>query len=358
MASNSIGNIVKLTTFGESHGQAIGGILDGFPAGLELNLDLISAEMARRKPGQSHLTTQRKEQDLPNFLSGLKNNVTTGMPIAWVIENSNQKSKDYSHLENTFRPSHADFTYQSKYGIREVSGGGRSSARETANWVVAGAICKQFLQLQNIEIVAFVKSVGEIEIPENATLDFDFIEENPLRTAHQESAVKMETYLKSIRKQGDTVGGVITGIIKNVPVGLGEPIFEKLHANLGKAFFSLNAVKGVEFGSGFHSAKMLGSQHNDILKNRDGNIITETNNAGGLLGGISNGMPINFNIAFKPVATILQKQKSVNTNGEEVVVEGKGRHDACVVPRAVPIVEALAALVIADHLLMKRLNTI
>jgi chorismate synthase len=358
MASNSIGNIVKLTTFGESHGQAIGGILDGFPAGLELNLDLISAEMARRKPGQSHLTTQRKEQDLPNFLSGLKNNVTTGMPIAWVIENSNQKSKDYSHLENTFRPSHADFTYQSKYGIREVSGGGRSSARETANWVVAGAICKQFLQLQNIEIVAFVKSVGEIEIPENATLDFDFIEENPLRTAHQESAVKMETYLKSIRKQGDTVGGVITGIIKNVPVGLGEPIFEKLHANLGKAFFSLNAVKGVEFGSGFHSAKMLGSQHNDILKNRDGNIITETNNAGGLLGGISNGMPINFNIAFKPVATILQKQKSVNTNGEEVVVEGKGRHDACVVPRAVAIVEALAALVIADHLLMKRLNTI
>jgi chorismate synthase len=358
MASNSIGNIVKLTTFGESHGQAIGGILDGFPAGLELNLDLISAEMARRKPGQSHLTTQRKEQDLPNFLSGLKNNVTTGMPIAWVIENSNQKSKDYSHLENTFRPSHADFTYQSKYGIREVSGGGRSSARETANWVVAGAICKQFLQLQNIEIVAFVKSVGEIEIPENATLDFDFIEENPLRTAHQESAVKMETYLKSIRKQGDTVGGVITGIIKNVPVGLGEPIFEKLHANLGKAFFSLNAVKGVEFGSGFHSAKILGSQHNDILKNRDGNIITETNNAGGLLGGISNGMPINFNIAFKPVATILQKQKSVNTNGEEVVVEGKGRHDACVVPRAVPIVEALAALVIADHLLMKRLNTI
>lgn len=358
MASNSIGNIVKLTTFGESHGQAIGGILDGFPAGLELNLDLISAEMARRKPGQSHLTTQRKEQDLPNFLSGLKNNVTTGMPIAWVIENSNQKSKDYSHLENTFRPSHADFTYQSKYGIREVSGGGRSSARETANWVVAGAICKQFLQLQNIEIVAFVKSVGEIEIPENATLDFDFIKENPLRTAHQESAVKMETYLKSIRKQGDTVGGVITGIIKNVPVGLGEPIFEKLHANLGKAFFSLNAVKGVEFGSGFHSAKMLGSQHNDILKNRDGNIITETNNAGGLLGGISNGMPINFNIAFKPVATILQKQKSVNTNGEEVVVEGKGRHDACVVPRAVPIVEALAALVIADHLLMKRLNTI
>jgi len=358
MASNSIGNIVKLTTFGESHGQAIGGILDGFPAGLELNLDLISAEMARRKPGQSHLTTQRKEQDLPNFLSGLKNNVTTGMPIAWVIENSNQKSKDYSHLENTFRPSHADFTYQSKYGTREVSGGGRSSARETANWVVAGAICKQFLQLQNIEIVAFVKSVGEIEIPENATLDFDFIEENPLRTAHQESAVKMETYLKSIRKQGDTVGGVITGIIKNIPVGLGEPIFEKLHANLGKAFFSLNAVKGVEFGSGFHSAKMLGSQHNDILKNRDGNIITETNNAGGLLGGISNGMPINFNIAFKPVATILQKQKSVNTNGEEVVVEGKGRHDACVVPRAVPIVEALAALVIADHLLMKRLNTI
>lgn len=358
MASNSIGNIVKLTTFGESHGQAIGGILDGFPAGLELNLDLISTEMARRKPGQSHLTTQRKEQDLPNFLSGLKNNVTTGMPIAWVIENSNQKSKDYSHLENAFRPSHADFTYQSKYGIREVSGGGRSSARETANWVVAGAICKQFLQLQNIEIVAFVKSVGEIEIPENAKLDFDFIEENPLRTAHQESAVKMETYLKSIKKQGDTVGGVITGIIKNVPVGLGEPIFEKLHANLGRAFFSLNAVKGVEFGSGFHSAKMLGSQHNDIFKNLDGNIITETNNAGGLLGGISNGMPINFNIAFKPVATILQKQKSINTNGEEVVIEGKGRHDACVVPRAVPIVEALVALVIADHLLMKRLNTI
>jgi chorismate synthase len=358
MASNSIGNIVKLTTFGESHGQAIGGILDGFPAGLELNLNLIFAEMARRKPGQSHLTTQRKEQDLPNFLSGLKNNITTGMPIAWVIENSNQKSKDYSHLENTFRPSHADFTYQSKFGIREVSGGGRSSARETANWVVAGAICKQFLQLQNVEIVAFVKSIGEIEIPENAILDFDFIEENPLRTAHQESAVKMETYLKSIKKQGDTVGGVITGIIKNVPVGLGEPIFEKLHANLGKAFFSLNAVKGVEFGSGFHSAKMLGSQHNDIFKNRDGNIITETNNAGGLLGGISNGMPINFNIAFKPVATILQKQKSVNTNGEEVVVEGKGRHDACVVPRAVPIVEALVALVIADHLLMKRLNTI
>lgn len=358
MASNSLGNIVKLTTFGESHGQAIGGILDGFPAGLELNFDLISAEMARRKPGQSHLTTQRKEQDLPNFLSGLKNNVTTGMPIAWVIENTNNKSKDYSHLENTFRPSHADFTYQNKYGIREVSGGGRSSARETANWVVAGAICKQFLQLKNIEIVAFVKSVGEIEIPENAKLDFKFIEKNPLRTAHLETAKKMETYLKAIKKQGDTVGGVISGSILNTPLGLGEPIFEKLHANLGKAFFSLNAVKGVEFGSGFDSSKMLGSQHNDIFKNQDGNIITETNDAGGLLGGISNGMPIDFNIAFKPVATILQKQKSVNSSGEEVVVEGKGRHDACVVPRAVPIVEALVALVITDHLLMKRLNTI
>ena len=358
MASNSFGNIVKLTTFGESHGEAIGGILDGFPAGLEINLDLIYAEMARRKPGQSKLTTQRKEDDFPQFLSGFKSNITTGMPIAWIIKNNNKKSKDYSHLENTFRPSHADYTYQQKFGLREVKGGGRSSARETANWVVAGALCKQFLAIQKIEIKAFVKSIGEIEIPENAILDFSFIEENLLRTAHLETAEKMEVFLQKIKKQGNTVGGVISGFIKNLPVGLGEPIFDKLHANLGKAFFSINAVKGVEFGSGFKSAKMLGTEYNDIFKNENGKIVTETNNSGGLLGGISNGMPIDFNLAFKPVATILQKQKSVNTSGDEVILEGKGRHDACVVPRAVPIIEAIAALVITDHLLMKRLNKI
>jgi len=358
MASNSIGNIIKLTTFGESHGIAIGGILDGFPAGLKLNFELINAEMARRKPGQNKLTTQRKESDLPIFLSGLKDGITTGMPIAWNIENTNQKSKDYSHLENTYRPSHADFTYQEKYGIREVSGGGRSSARETANWVLAGAICKQFLQLQKIEINAFVKSIGVISIPENTNFDFDFIEKNPLRTAHLETAEAMETYLKRIKKEGDTVGGEISGIVHNLPIGLGDPIFEKLHANLGKAFFTLNAVKGVEFGSGFKATKMKGSQHNDIFTNENGKIVTETNNSGGLLGGISNGMPLTFNIAFKPVATILQKQKSVNQKGEETQLEGKGRHDACVVPRAVPIVEALVAIVVADHLLMKRVNTI
>lgn len=358
MASNSLGINLRLTTFGESHGEAIGGILDGFPAGFSIDIDEIHREMVRRKPGQSNITTQRKETDIPRFLSGLKNNISTGMPIAWTIQNSNAKKNDYAHIESTFRPSHADFTYQQKYGLRHVEGGGRSSARETANWVVAGAICKQYLKSQNIDIVAFVYSIGTIQMPNDIVPDVKVIEQNKVRTAHLPTAKKMEAFLQNIKKQGNTIGGQIKGEIKGVPIGLGEPIFEKLNANLAKAFFSLNAVKGVEFGSGFEGTKMLGSQHNDAFVKNNAKIETITNNSGGIQGGISNGMPITFNIGFKPIATLMQTQTSVDVDGNITEIKGKGRHDPCVLPRAVPIVEALAALVITDHLLMKRLNTL
>ena len=350
MAGNSFGSIFKLTTFGESHGEAIGGVIDGCPAGLKLDFEAIEAEMNRRKPGQSAIVTQRKEPDTVQFLSGIFEGITTGTPIGFIIENANQKSKDYSHIKDTYRPSHADYTYDKKYGIRDYRGGGRSSARETACRVAAGAIAKQLLK--DIDITAYVSGVGELQLQKNySELDFSEIEKNPVRCADPIMAAQMETYIKEIRKQGDTVGGMVTCVIQNVPVGLGEPVFDKLHAALGKAMLSINAVKGFEYGSGFDGTQLKGSQHNDLF-NEDGS--TTTNHSGGVQGGISNGEDIYFNVAFKPVATLMQKQETINSGGDKVEMEGKGRHDPCVVPRAVPIVEAMAALVLTDFLLLNK----
>lgn len=351
MAGNTFGKLLKLTTFGESHGEAIGGILDGCPAGITLDFNFIQIEMQRRKPGQSSIVTQRKEEDEVQFLSGIFEGKTTGTPIGFIIANTNQKSNDYSDIKNFYRPSHADYVYDQKYGIRDYRGGGRSSARETASRVVGGAIAKQIIK--NIKINAFVSSVGEIVIDKPyQDLDFSKIETNPVRCPDIDSADKMIAYIKEIKKLGDTVGGTITCVIQNVPIGLGEPVFDKLHAELGKAMLSINAVKGFEYGSGFSSAEMKGSQHNDLF-NRDGT--TTSNFSGGIQGGISNGMDIYFKVAFKPVATLLQKQVLLNNKGEIVEQQGKGRHDACVVPRAVPIVEAMAALVIADYFLQNKI---
>lgn len=350
MAGNSFGKLFRLTTFGESHGPAIGGIIDGCPAGLQLDLEKIQEELNRRKPGQSAIVTQRKEPDTVEFLSGIFEGKTTGTSIGFMIKNANQKSKDYSHIKDTFRPSHADYTYSEKYGVRDYRGGGRSSARETACRVVAGAVAKQLLE--HIEIYAYTASVGEIFLGKKPQeIDFSLTETNPVRCPDMASAEKMEAYIKQIRKEGDTVGGTVQCVIKNVPKGLGEPVFDKLHAELGKAMLSINAVKGFEYGSGFEGTKMKGSKHNDLF-NEDGS--TKTNLSGGIQGGISNGMDIYFNVAFKPVATIMQDQETINKAGETVTMQGKGRHDPCVVPRAVPIVEAMAALVIADFLLQNK----
>jgi len=352
MAGNSFGKLFKLTTFGESHGVAIGGIIDGCPSGIKLDFDAIQNELDRRRPGQSKIVTQRKEPDTVEFLSGIFENTTTGTPIGFVIKNTNQKSKDYSHIKDVYRPSHADYTYDKKYGVRDYRGGGRSSARETASRVVAGAIAKQFLS--SISIHAFTSSVGDIFIDKPyQDLDFSKIESNAIRCPDETSAEKMIAKVKEVKKQGDTIGGTITCVIQNVPVGLGEPVFDKLHAELGKAMLSINAVKGFEYGSGFCGAKMMGSEHNDKF-NEDGS--TQTNLSGGVQGGISNGMDIYFRVAFKPVATTLQKQETINSSGETVEMQGKGRHDPCVVPRAVPIVEAMAALVLADYLLLDRVT--
>ena len=350
MAGNTFGKLLKLSTFGVSHGEALGGILDGCPAGLTLDFDFINLEMKRRKPGQSSIVTQRKEEDEVQFLSGIFEGKTTGTPIGFIIPNTNQKSDDYSHIKDTFRPSHADFVYEQKYGIRDYRGGGRSSARETVSRVVGGAIAKQIIP--QIKINAFVSSVGDIFIDKPyQELDFSTIEQNPVRCPDMQVAKRMETYIKEIKKQGDTIGGTITCVIQNVPIGLGEPVFDKLHADLGKAMLSINAVKGFEFGSGFCGARMKGSEHNDAF-NPDGT--TKSNLSGGIQGGISNGMDIYFRVAFKPVATLIQKQEVLNTRGEIIEQQGKGRNDPCVVPRAVPIVEAMAALVIADYFLLNR----
>ena len=350
MAGNSYGTLFKLTTFGESHGEALGGIIDGCPAGIQLNLEAIQNEMQRRKPGQSSIVTQRKEDDEVQFLSGLFEGKTTGTPIGFIIPNTNQKSDDYGHIKDSYRPSHADYVYQKKYGIRDYRGGGRSSARETACRVVAGAIAKQVLP--EIKINAFVSSVGEIFMEKPyQDVDFSLIETNAVRCPDIATAEKMENYIKKIRMQGDTVGGTITCILQNVPIGLGEPVFDKLHAELGKAMLSINAVKGFEFGSGFCGAKMKGSEHNDLY-NEDGT--TKTNLSGGIQGGISNGMDIYFRVAFKPVATLIQKQEVLSKDNTLVEQQGKGRHDPCVLPRAVPIVEAMAALVLADFYLINK----
>ncbi|TBV26581.1 chorismate synthase [Meridianimaribacter sp. CL38] len=350
MAGNSFGKLFKLTTFGESHGVAIGGIIDGCPAGLTLDFDAIQNELNRRKPGQSDIVTQRKEPDTVEFLSGIFEGKTTGTPIGFTIHNTNQKSKDYSHIKDTYRPSHADYTYDQKYGTRDYRGGGRSSARETASRVVAGAIAKQILK--DIKINAYTSSVGDIYLEKPyQDLDFSKTESNTVRCPDDAVAEQMITKIKAIRKEGDTIGGTVTCVLQNVPIGLGEPVFDKLHAELGKAMLSINAVKGFEYGSGFCGTKMKGSEHNDLF-NTDGS--TKSNLSGGIQGGISNGMDIYFRVAFKPVATIMQNQDTINSEGEIVEMHGKGRHDPCVVPRAIPIVEAMAALVLADYTLLRK----
>jgi len=354
MAGNSIGTLFRLTTFGESHGVAIGGVIDGCPAGVKLDLEKIQHDLDRRRPGQSSIVTQRKEPDTVEFLSGIFEGQSTGTPIGFVIKNANQKSKDYSHIKDTYRPSHADYTYDEKYGVRDYRGGGRSSARETACRVVAGSIAKQLLS--SLQFNAYVSTVGHIELDKKyQDLDFSEVEKNPVRCPDPAKAKEMETYIKEIRSSGDTVGGIVDCVIQNVPKGLGEPVFDKLHAELGKAMLSINAVKGFEYGSGFAGTTMKGSEHNDQF-NQDGS--TKTNLSGGIQGGISNGMDIYFRVAFKPVATLMQKQQTINSKGEQVDMQGKGRHDPCVVPRAVPIVEAMAAIVMADYFLQNKSSKI
>lgn len=350
MAGNSFGKLFKLTTFGESHGVAIGGVIDGCPSGIHLDFEAIQSEMDRRKPGQSDIVTQRKESDVVEFLSGIFEGQTTGTPIGFIIKNTDHKSNDYSHIKDVYRPSHADYTYDKKYGVRDYRGGGRSSARETACRVVAGAIAKQMLK--DVKIHAFTSSVGDIFLEKPyQDLDFSKIETNTVRCPDEVVANQMIERIREIRKQGDTIGGTVTCVIHNLPIGLGEPVFDKLHAELGKAVLSINAVKGFEYGSGFCGAKMKGSEHNDQF-NEDGS--TKTNLSGGIQGGISNGMDIYFRVAFKPVATIIQKQNTLDNKGDIVEMQGKGRHDPCVVPRAIPIVEAMAALVLADYTLLRR----
>lgn len=356
MAGNSFGEIFRITTFGESHGKAIGVVIDGCPSGLVIDTEFIQHELDRRKPGQSAITTQRKEPDTFEILSGVFEGKALGSPIAVIIKNEDQKSEDYAHLKEAYRPSHADFTYEIKYGTRDYRGGGRASARETAARVIAGAIAKQFIRQTGIEIAAYVSGIGKIKLEKNySELDLAQADSNIVRCPDAATANKMIELIQDTRAKGDTAGGVITCVIKGCPVGLGEPVFDKLHAELGKAMLSINAVHGFEYGSGFAGTEKYGSENNDtFFSTPENKIETKTNFSGGIQGGISNGMDIYFNVAFKPVATIMQAQASVDKEGHDVEVKGKGRHDPCVVPRAVPIVEAMAAIVIADHLLRHR----
>ncbi|MBK9934402.1 MAG: chorismate synthase [Cytophagaceae bacterium] len=351
--SSTYGKIFKISTFGESHGKAIGVVVDGCPAGVEFDAGFIQSELDRRKPGQSRITTQRQEADGFEVLSGVFEGKTTGTPIALVIFNEDQRSKDYGHIADKFRPSHADFTYSTKYGVRDYRGGGRSSARETAARVAAGALAKLVLIHFGIEIYSYVSQVGALKLEKGyQELDMSLIESNAVRCPDAEMAQTMFDYIDQVRKNGDSIGGVITGVIKNVPAGWGEPVFDKLHAELGKAMLSINAVKGFEYGSGFEGVNLLGSQHNDeFFTDENGIVRTKTNHSGGIQGGISNGEDIYFKVAFKPVATIMVDQNSVNEAGETVTVSGKGRHDPCVLPRAVPIVDAMSALVLVDFML-------
>jgi len=359
MAGNSFGQIFRVSTFGESHGKAVGVIVDGCPAGLDVDVAFIQSEMARRRPGQSNIVTQRQEEDAIEILSGVFEGKATGSPIAMMVYNEDARSKDYSHIANKYRPSHADFTYQEKYGLRDYRGGGRSSARETLARVAAGALAKLFLQKYGIQIFAYVSQVGNLATTKPyEELDRGLIESTAVRCPDLEIAEKMIELIKEVRKDGDTIGGIIQGVVQGCPVGLGEPAFDKLHADLAKAIMSINACKGFEFGSGFAGVTMRGSQHNDIFYNEEGAIKTKTNHSGGIQGGISNGMDVNFKAAFKPVATIIPAQISVNEVGEAIEIVGKGRHDPCVLPRAVPIVEAMTALVFADHLLRHRATRI
>lgn len=362
MAGNSFGDVFRITTFGESHGEAIGVIIDGCPPNIAIDESFIQSELDKRRPGQSRITTQRKESDTAKILSGVFEGKTTGTPLAMLIPNEDQRSKDYSHIKDKYRPSHADYTYQVKYGIRDYRGGGRSSARETAARVAAGAVAKSFLAQHGVRFFAHVSGVGKIEAPNLPSHNVDELtgirEGNIVRCADPATATEMIEFIDGIRKAGDTVGGRISTLIQNVPVGLGEPVFDKLHADLAKAMMGINAVHGFEYGSGFAGSEMQGSEHNDIFTNPDrdaANLHTLTNFSGGIQGGISNGMDITFRVAFKPVATIMRAQQTIDQAGETTEITGKGRHDPCVVPRAVIIVEAMAALVIADHLLRNQI---
>ena len=355
MSSNTFGQLFRITTFGESHGAAIGVVIDGCPSGIEIDLEQIQHELNRRKPGQSNITSARKESDEFEILSGIFEGKTLGTPIGILIRNEDQKSKDYNYLKDTYRPSHADYTYEQKYGIRDYRGGGRSSARETVARVAAGAIAKQILASKGIVINAFVNQVGNIKLEKHySELNFQNIEKNIVRCPDETAAQQMIQAIEEVKKQGDTLGGTIQCVIQNTPVGLGEPVFDKLHAVLAHAMLSINAAHGFEYGSGFAGASKKGSENNDEWENVDGKIRTKTNHAGGILGGISTGEDIYFNVAFKPIATILKQQQSINSKGEEITLQNEGRHDPCVLPRAVPIVEAMAALVLVDFLLLSK----
>lgn len=356
---NTFGEIFRLTSFGESHGRGIGGIIDGCPAGIELDFDLIQKELARRKPGQSKITTQRQESDQVEFLSGIFEGKTQGTPIAFAVWNKDQHSSDYNDLKDVYRPSHADYTYIQKYGTRDHRGGGRSSARETIARVVAGAIAKQILSKAGVNINAFVSQVGEIKLEKHYTeLDLTKTEENIVRCPDEEAAGKMIARIEAAARDRDTVGGVITGVVTGVPAGWGEPVFNKLHADLGFAMLGINAVKGFEYGSGFEGTKLSGSQHNDVFIQTENGVRTKTNHSGGIQGGISNGEDIYFRVAFKPIATLLKEQQTVDKFNNSITINPKGRHDPCVLPRAVPIVESMAALVLINHFLLNKLNSI
>ena len=355
---NTFGNIFRLTSFGESHGEAIGGVIDGCPSGIVVDPDFIQHELNRRKPGQSNLTTSRKEADEVEFLSGIYEGQTTGTPIGFIVRNTNSHSSDYDNLKDVYRPSHADYTYQQKYGIRDHRGGGRSSARETIARVIAGAFAKLALKKRGVEIIAYTSQVGPIRLDKSyKELDFSKIESIPVRCPDPEKAEEMTNLIKAVKSEGDTIGGVITCICRGVPAGLGEPVFGKLHAALGNAMLSINAVKGFEYGMGFEGVQYKGSEMNDIFYRKpDGKTGTKTNHSGGIQGGISNGEDIHFRVAFKPVATLLKEQQTVDKEGNEILLKVKGRHDSCVLPRAVPVVEAMAAMVILDYYLMKQEN--
>lgn len=355
MAGNTIGSIFRVTTFGESHGPGIGVVIDGCPAGLTIDNDFIGKQLSRRRPGQSAITTARNEDDNYEILSGVFEGKTTGAPLSFFIKNKDVKSQDYSHLQHEYRPSHADYTYDIKYGHRDYRGGGRSSARETAARVIAGSVAQLILQHYGIRISAYVSAVGNIKTEKDyLSLDLSKTDSNAVRCPDESVALQMENYIKELKASGDTIGGIISCVISGAPVGLGEPVFDKLHADLGKAMLSINAAKGFDIGKGFDSVGMKGSEHNDVFVKKDDKIKTLTNNSGGIQGGISNGEDIYFRVAFKPIATLLQPQQSINDQGQSITLEGKGRHDPCVLPRAVPIVEAMAAIILADHMLRNK----
>ena len=359
MYNNTFGNIFRLTSFGESHGKAIGGVIDGFPAGITIDMEFIQKELNRRRPGQSAITTARKEADEVEFLSGIYEGVSTGCPIGFAEWNTNQHSNEYDNMKDVYRPSHADYTYTQKYGIRDHRGGGRSSARETIARVVAGALAKLALRQLGISITAFTSQVGPFKLDKDYTAyDLTSIENNPVRCPDQDLARQMTEYIFRIKGEGDTIGGVISCVIKGCPVGLGQPVFGKLHAALGNAMLSINAVKGFEYGQGFSNMELKGSQQNDIFYNNNGEIGFRSNRSGGIQGGISNGQDIYFRVAFKPVATVLMEQPTVDIHGNETILKARGRHDPCVLPRAVPIVEAMAAMTLLDYYLLDKASTL